>query len=122
MSKWQVTLPRANPGEPLVEVTPATTYLTTPLDANGDVDYVRAFNVLHSKNLTSPQDNAIIPILKVIGPDQVYPPHLHEELYQELGIEPLSTDLQYLEPFDEWLMGQPEVKSADDEAKVYQTT
>ena len=90
----------AGPGQPLVEVSPETTRITQPLDANGDVDFLEAINSRHSDGVTN-ENNAFVKLFEAIGPlpkDQ----ETSDAVAVELGIHPLPQDGQYFQPFEAW--------------------
>lgn len=49
-------------------VSSQTTYLTGPLDADGTVNYVRAYNDLYGKGVTA-ENNAAIDLINALGPE-----------------------------------------------------
>src|SRR5262245_10829322 len=55
------------PGSSTFTVSPETTYVTSPLDKHGYVDYVTALNERLSKGIT-PESNANVLIWKALGP------------------------------------------------------
>lgn len=75
-------------GQPLVEVSSETTWLTAPLDSNGDVDYLEAVNIQCSDGVTL-ENNAFAKLIRVIGPIQD-DPELTNQIVERLGIEPLA--------------------------------
>jgi len=82
-------------GNPFVRVSPQTTYATSPLKPNGDVDYVAYLNQQHA---VTPGNNAFVELLKVKGPVATgrIPP---AEFFQLLGINPLPAVGDYLVEF-----------------------
>jgi hypothetical protein len=54
-------------GQPLFEPSVAANFITSPLDANGDVDYLEFVNQDSSRGVTR-ENNAMIPIVQAMGP------------------------------------------------------
>jgi hypothetical protein len=76
----------AIPGRWTLTVSPETTYVTEPVDADGYVDYPSALNQRMGKGI-APETNANVLIWKALGPrpeGATMPP----EYFQWLGIEP----------------------------------
>src|SRR2546423_1468368 len=74
------------PGHSTFTISPETTYITEPLDAQGYPDYVTALNQRLSQGVT-PENNANVLIWKALGPHPeggTMPP----EYFQWLGYEP----------------------------------
>lgn len=88
-------------GQPLVEVSSETTWLTAPLDSNGDVDYLEAVNIQCSDGVTL-ENNAFAKLIRVIGPIQD-DPELTNQIVERLGIEPLAPSGDYFVEFETWL-------------------
>ncbi|KPK85848.1 MAG: hypothetical protein AMJ81_02500 [Phycisphaerae bacterium SM23_33] len=53
---------------PAITVSPQTTYLTSPLNPDGTVNYVAAINAVYGRGVT-PDNNAAIPMIRAFGPD-----------------------------------------------------
>ncbi len=57
---------RVEPVKPVITPAPATTHITTPLDAEGYVDYLEALNERLGRGVSA-KENAAIPLLEAIG-------------------------------------------------------
>jgi len=83
-------------GSPLVRVSRQTTYATSPLKPNGDVDYIAFVN----QQYAVPADqNAMVGLIRVMGP-KPEGVMLSPEFFQLLGIPPLPENGDYIEYFD----------------------
>jgi len=82
-------------GRPFVRISPQTTWATSPLKPNGDVDYVAFLNQQHA---VPPENNAYVEILKIKGPmalRQMPPPRF----FELLGIQPPPEAGDYFRDF-----------------------
>lgn len=98
----------ADPPKPKITVSKETTYITEPLRADGMVDYTKAF--IDSQGTVKPEDNAVVLLIKALGPfSKGWKPE--PEYFTRLGIsEPLpggaflkddvETDLEEGQPND----------------------
>src|SRR5947207_1711495 len=89
------------PGRSTFTVSPETTYVTEPLDAEGYVDYPTALNERLSKGVT-PENNANVLIWQALGPHPeggTMPP----EYFQWLGIESPPEEGDYLVSWSNYL-------------------
>src|ERR1051326_511148 len=75
------------PGKSTFTVSPETTYVTGPLDKDGDVDYVTALNERLSQGVT-PENNANVLIWQALGPRPEGGDGMPEEYWKWLGIGP----------------------------------
>lgn len=92
------------PNSPAVAVSPQTTHVLEPLKPNGDVDYIAWLNRHHSAGVT-PQNNAFVELLQVIGPrpeGSLQPP----EFYRLLGAPPPPDERMYLRDLSGWTQGR----------------
>ncbi len=92
---------RLGPGKnsPLVRVSPQTTFATSPLKPNGDVDYLAYINQLH---YVPPDQNAMVDLIRIMGPDpEGY--MLSPEFFRLMGIAPLPGNGNYIECIDTML-------------------
>lgn len=91
-------------GKQLFEPSVEANAITSPLDENGDVDYLAALNDLASKGI-DPEDNAVVKFVQAIGPTPegvtVSP-----EFFERLGIESLPEEGDYFVTFESWLAKQ----------------
>jgi type II secretory pathway pseudopilin PulG len=81
------------PGRSTFTVSPETTYITEPLDAEGNVDYQTALNERMGRGIT-PDTNANVLIWQALGPRPegvMMPP----EYFKWLGIEPPPEEGEY---------------------------
>lgn len=72
-----------------------TTFFTQPLDEEGYVNYQQAFNEKLSQGVT-PENNAMVLLVKAIGPHPERSASLADEFYQRLGIPRLPDEGNYL--------------------------
>src|SRR4051794_30028013 len=89
------------PGRVTYTVTPETTHITDPLDAQGYPDYPTALNDRLARDVT-PENNANVLIVRALGPRPEGAPLL-PEFYRRLGIDPLPDDGDYLLGQDAYL-------------------
>jgi len=90
--------------EPEIIISPETTFLTGPLDADGNVDYAAALNEMASEGVT-PENNAVVLLVQAMGPEwgvtEVFGPgerkarSLPSEFYKNMGISKPPTDGDY---------------------------
>jgi hypothetical protein len=73
------------PGSSTFTISPETTYITGPLDAEGYVDYPAALNERLSKGVT-PENNANVLIWQALGPRPEGRP-MPPEYFRWLGVE-----------------------------------
>jgi len=73
---------------PLIRVSPETTHLVAPVDAEGYVDFLAALNAHYGKGV-SPSENAAIPLLEALG-DADHPSNTMNMVRQSLGMSPLG--------------------------------
>ena len=92
---------KTRPRQSLIRISRETTYLTEPLDLNGYVDYVQAFNQRASRGVT-PQNNFEAVVRSVMPPDGI-PEFMRAEYFSRLGLNP------------------PESGAAPDQGTYYQT-
>jgi hypothetical protein len=85
--------PDCKPGQ--LTVSKETTYFTEPLREDGTVDYIAALNAHYGKGVT-PENNAAVPLLRVVGP-WVLVEEVRPEVLRRLGMEPLPPDGEYIE-------------------------
>ncbi len=90
---------KANPNKPRVRVTISkeTTFITEPLRDDGYPDYLAYINQELSDGVT-PDNNVVIPLLEVIGPEEVDKAQ-REEFFKRLGMPPLPAAGNY---FQSW--------------------
>jgi hypothetical protein len=71
-------------GTPLVRIAPETTWATSPLNADGDVDYMEFINQQYA---VTPENNAMVDLVRIIGPkpDGALVP---AAFFEKLGIDP----------------------------------
>lgn len=80
-----------------ITVAADTTYLTTPLLADGYPDYLGYWNAQNSAGVT-PENNAWVAILRSIGPSEMND-EIRAEHFRLLGIAPLPEEGNYLRLF-----------------------
>jgi len=78
-----------------IVVSPETTFVTEPLDAEGYVDYLAAANDLMREGVT-PENNAAVLYLRALGPAKIEPA-VRNDFFRQLGIEPLPEEGDYFE-------------------------
>jgi hypothetical protein len=79
----------------------STTRVTSPLCADGTVDYHRLLDELGAQNV-APRENAAIPLLEALGPGCLRP-RLAKEILSKLGLENLPAEGHYFVPFTKWV-------------------
>jgi hypothetical protein len=89
----------ARPGSPVVPPSVEFTGIASPLDSNGDVDYLEALNIRHSNGVT-PENNALVPIAQFTRPKSE--PEILGEIYERLGIDPPSPMKSHFLSYQEW--------------------
>lgn len=82
------------------KISPETSYITEPLTKEGRVDYGAALNQMMKKGVT-PETNAAVYYWRAIGPnpDGFESEEFLENLKQELGTDPFSTNGSYMVKF-----------------------
>jgi hypothetical protein len=76
-------------------ITPETTVLTGPLTEDGLVDYAEAIR-RRNREAVPPDQNAARLLLEAIGPDAFINDERAQQAYEQLEMEPLPADGQYL--------------------------
>jgi hypothetical protein len=84
-----------------VAVSKETTYLVEPLGRGGTPDYVAALNRQGALG-TSSQDNAVVAMAGVLGPEMVAAPD-REQFYRLLGVGPPAPEGQYFIPYEAYV-------------------
>jgi|GEM_PF-1404943 len=80
-------------GRPFVRVSPQTTWATSPLKPNGDIDYIAFLNQQYA---IPPDQNAFVDLVRILGPKfegVVFPPGF----FEQLGIPSVPEHGDYLE-------------------------
>jgi hypothetical protein len=75
----------AKKDKPKLTISKETTYVTGPLDKDGDVDYAAALTELLGKGVT-PENNANVLLIRAVGP-KFGPLNMTDEYCKRLGIE-----------------------------------
>lgn len=104
--------PQIVAGSPAVSVAPETTFLESPLDENGDVDYLAAINEKLSVGVT-PENNSMIPIVEAIGPTPEDQP-LSDSFFEQFGIPVIPAEGEYFLEFRDWF----DAREAAEEARI----
>ena len=102
-------------------VSSETTILEGPLTESGLVDYLAAFNEQGMQGI-APEDNAAVVYLKAFGPAEL-PYEYRDQYFEELGIEPLPNDGEYLEPIGDYIVrvaGDDKWKQEELQQQYYQ--
>ncbi|HET6427299.1 MAG TPA: hypothetical protein VFJ30_02730, partial [Phycisphaerae bacterium] len=76
---------------PKLQVGPETTVLLGPLREDGTVDYAAALEAEASRGVTA-ENNAAIPLLRVLGPEIIEDPLVRAEALKKLGLSSLPED------------------------------
>ncbi|MFK7766985.1 MAG: hypothetical protein AB8B55_07165 [Mariniblastus sp.] len=92
------------PGTAVVKPSVETTVLTGPLNANGDVDYMQAFNNELSDGVTR-ENNVLVKLVEVIGPIS-NGERMPDAFFKKLLMEPLPSGGDYYTYFPQWLESQ----------------
>jgi len=77
-------------------------WLTGPLDSNGDVDYLEAINLRCAEGVTT-ENNAFVKLFQVIGPIP-NDAETTNAIAKRLGIDPPQEDGDYFQEFEAWLV------------------
>ena len=94
--------PLASDGNPLADVSPETTWITEPLDHNGDVDYLEALNLRLSEGIAS-ENNAAVLYTRAFGPCDLDEKTFTRYL-KRVGIDGSQIHDLPLVDFDEWFV------------------
>jgi len=89
-----------------------TTYVTSPLDKEGYIDYAAALNDLLGKGIT-PEKNANVLLWKAFGPNPPFGEQMPDEFFKRLGIPELPKDGNYFMGLDAYMMVKLKVATAD---------
>ena len=90
------------PSRQTFTVSPATTYVTEPIDQDGRVDYATAINERLSKGVT-PENNAMVLLWKALGPRPEGGPGMSPEYFRWLGIETPPDQGDYFVDWNKYL-------------------
>ncbi len=82
-----------NPKEQFT-ISSETTVVTEPINAEGLIDYAAAIRLQYQDELHSP-DNAARLLLEAVGPSVFNRPWQSEQVYEQLGMDPLPMDGDY---------------------------
>ena len=88
------------PIERHITISRETTYITSPVNEDGTVNYVAALNEMMSKGVT-PENNAAVLLVRALGPD-VFTPRVRQTALQRLGIGDLPAEGSYFTELDEY--------------------
>jgi hypothetical protein len=77
------------PDKPDITISKETTFLTEPLDRDGNVDYAEAINRRYSKGVT-PENNAAVLLIRAFGPQQ-----FEGTPFEKMGIKPPPKEGRY---------------------------
>jgi hypothetical protein len=94
--------------KPKITISKETTYITEPLRDDGMVDYIAALNQQCSKGVT-PENNAVVAMLRVLGPKGL-DKKVRKEYFRQLGIPELPEKGDYFVPPLEFF----HIKTGDD--------
>ncbi len=108
--------PRAKPRWP---VSRETTYFTEPLDKDGYVDYVAAWNAHFSKGV-QPEKNAYVRLIQALGPRPGIYNRLPDEFFRKLGIEPLPDKGEYFVSYWAFIREKAKPKEGHDWKEQYE--
>jgi len=86
-------------GPATITVSPETTYLTGPLNADGTVNYVQALIDRYSEGVT-PENNAMTLLVQAFDPDDFLPEETRAEILRQLGLT--EEDLAAGKKFVSW--------------------
>ena len=89
------------PGQPLFPPNIEANFVTSPLDQNGDVDYLEYLNATLSDGVT-PETNAAVKFVQALGPTPAGE-KIPEEFFERLGIQEPSRNGVYLTQFHRWI-------------------
>lgn len=109
--------PKEKPPEkkgPPFTITKETTHITEPLFEDGFPNYAAALDRQMKKGI-SPDDNAFIPLIQIVGPNEIAE-KLRPQLAEKLGMPPLAADGKYFVTSGEFQKKLAAEKPADGEA------
>ena len=104
-----LTQTQAQSGEPLTRIEESVTFVTTPTDSNGDIDYIAAINE-QSKSGVNSENNSVVKFCETFIPrlgDRI----TKKDFYQEIGFEGDRPSL-HLFPYESWLVTQKDYRRA----------
>lgn len=87
---------------PRLTLSREVTFFTEPIAADGLIDYAAALNARFGKDVT-PENNAAVALLGVLGPDADLDGNEFAELCASVGIAPLPKDGDYFVPFNRFV-------------------
>ncbi len=88
------------PLERHITISRETTYITSPVNPDGTINYVAALNEMMSKGVT-PENNAAVLLVRAFGPD-VFDRQIRQAALQRLGIGDLPVEGSYFTELDEY--------------------
>ncbi len=83
-----------------IRISKETTYVTEPLTADGEVDFVGAINQ-RLRDGVKPEENAAVELLRILGPS-ILPPEDVKRYCELLGIAPIPPDGHFLQIAIDW--------------------
>ncbi len=92
-----------------VTISKETTWVTEPLDAEGQVDYAAFLNKHFSRGVT-PETNAVVLLYHVWGPRPEGGAGQPAEFFSLLGIDPSADDSRYFQDYQRWVADHPDLK------------
>jgi len=101
------------PAKPKWPVSRETTYFTEPLDKDGYVDYLAAWNAYFGKDVV-PQNNAYALLIQAIGPRPAEKVRLPDDFFRSLNIAPLPDEGEYFVPFNRFVHQRIRPKSEEE--------
>lgn len=92
------TQPASGPASRAVKLTvgPDTTFVTGPLNPDGTVNYVAAWNEINGKGVT-PENNATVLILRAVGPKAIVDEKFRAPLLKAMGLSDLPEKGEYVD-------------------------
>lgn len=97
---WTQTQPATSATKPLrykFTISQETTYVLGPVNADGTINYVAAYNEIMGKGL-KPEDNAAILFIRALGPEFSRDPNYGNKILKALGMEELPAKGDYFMP------------------------
>lgn len=80
--------------EPFAKISRETTYATSPLDKNGNVNYAKYLDEKWREGVT-PNENAVVLFAEIMGPGRLFGVEREAECFERIGLEPLKNDGDY---------------------------
>ena len=81
-------------GEPFARISRETTYATSPLDENGNINYAKYLDEKWLEGVI-PEENAVVLFAEIIEPERLFGVEREAECFERIGSKPLPNDCDY---------------------------